>query len=429
MADVLRRKATAKTVIHVIRRFVFAKWGGTESVVWHSIERLKKHQIPSQIVATAALDKAGKEVIDGCEIYRYPYFYPHLGLRAADRLNLDYKGGNPYSLSMAQHLRKADCRLIHCHSMQRVAAICRIIAKRKGIPYIISLHGGYFLVPQSEVTQMCRPLKFTFNIGRLLDAYTRPENILDDASGIICVGDDEHQLACKHYPSKPILRLPNGVDIAAFKHGDGNHFRELYGIPKEQHLLMSISRIDPQKNQLLVLQLLLKQRQEGACKVHAAIIGPVTSDEYYTELKDFCRQHQLIEQVTFIEGIAPNSQELVDAYHAADTFILASIHEPFGIVALEAWASSTPIIATRVGGLGLLINDNVDGLLFESGNLEQLSTLFDRLRNDQALHDRLCKQALERVSSEFSWDHMVEKLIAFYDQVEEFYYADKQKKP
>ena len=63
-------------IAHVVRRFTFQEWGGTENVIWNSALTLKKLGVESEILATSALDKVGEEVRDGISVRRYPYFYP-----------------------------------------------------------------------------------------------------------------------------------------------------------------------------------------------------------------------------------------------------------------------------------------------------------------------------------------------------------------
>ena len=108
-------------VIHVVRRFAFEEWGGTETVVWNSARNLGKHAVDSEILATRACSATGDEVRDGIPIRRFDYFYPYWPLSAAARKALDKKGGNPVSASLTQALREGGWDLIHIHCGGRIA--------------------------------------------------------------------------------------------------------------------------------------------------------------------------------------------------------------------------------------------------------------------------------------------------------------------
>ena len=82
-------------IAHIVRRFTFSEWGGTESVVWHIAKQQKAQGLQPEILCTAALDKVGMEVVDGITIRRFSYLYPYFPMPVRDKLALDKKGGNP----------------------------------------------------------------------------------------------------------------------------------------------------------------------------------------------------------------------------------------------------------------------------------------------------------------------------------------------
>ena len=92
-------------IAHIVRRFTFSEWGGTESVVWNIALQQKAQGLTPEIICTAALDKIGCEVIDGITIRRFPYFYPYFPMPGKDKLALDKKGGNPFAPELLKYLR------------------------------------------------------------------------------------------------------------------------------------------------------------------------------------------------------------------------------------------------------------------------------------------------------------------------------------
>src|SRR6185295_13356731 len=116
------------------------------------------------------------------------------------------------------------------------------------------------------------------------------------------------------------------------------------------------SRIDAQKNQLLLLRAFAELARRGPPS-RLMLIGPETQPGYAEELRAFVNENGLTGLVTFLPGLRNDDPALVDAYHAFDAFALTSIHEPFGIVVLEAWSSGKPVVVSSVGGLKSLVRE------------------------------------------------------------------------
>ena len=408
-------------VIQIMRRIVFEEWGGTETVVWNLSRQLSNKHIDNQIVATQALCSRSEEVVDNISIRRFPYFYPHFPLDDTQKKALDKKGGNPYSRSLYRHLKdNRECDILHCHTMQRLANLVRMAAGANKIPYIVSFHGGFFDVPESEIREMMKPLRHTINYGKIVDVLTQKSRFLDDADGILCVGYNEYETTRERFPGKLVEYLPNGVDFEKFQQGDGAGFRKKHNIPNDRKVILCLSRIDYQKNQLLLLELLNSLKNDRPEK-HLLLIGPISSETYYNRITTTLQTYNLQDKCTIIPGLRADDADLVSAYQAADYFILPSIHEPFGIVVLEAWSAGVPVIASRVGGLQRLIDDRTTGLFFESESSKSLIDTFKDLETHEDLQNRLRENAYEDVKKNYTWDIIAERLIDFYNNVIEQY--------
>ena len=410
--------ATSQKIIHVVRRFSNENWGSTENVVRHTSQSLIKQGIATSILSTSALSHTGSDYDCHVAISRFNYLYPSFGLSQTKKNRLDLKGGNPYSLGLFKALMSQPCRIIHCHTQGRLAATARIVSQQRNIPYIVSLHSGLATIPKSEMDQLSSTTKGSLNYGKLLDIVTRPDRVVKDASGIICIGYDEFLSIKKQFPYKPCLYLPNGVNIDNFKAPAKNVIREQYNIDANSKLILCVSRIDTQKNQMLLLDLLNDLNKYEKQNYHLLLIGALSNPAYFDALQNRINQLQLNSQVTIIPGLAHNSPELVAAYHSADFFILPSIHEPFGIVVLEAWAAGLPVISSRVGGLSKLVENNSSGLFFNPYEKSSLIDTFNQLNRDQSLQNKLIKNGLYQAKTHYSWANHVDKLLQFYQEVE-----------
>jgi len=401
-------------VIQVPRRFAESEWGGTETTILETSRALLARGHSSSIVTTTALCDQKHEEMQGVSIHRHKYIYPFLGLSNQDKRDMDRKGGNLLSMSMLKTLLSArDLDILHAHSGKRLGAIVRTAARLRKLPYVISLHGGVIDVPCAETQQMLEPIRGAFEWGRAFGAMLGARRVLEDASAILCVGQNEQQAVQARYPEKRVEWLPNGVDAAHFAKGNGHAFREKNGIPHSRKMILNVGRIDPQKNQLALLETmpgLLRKYND----IHLVLIGPVTVESYGMELLNKINAASLYNNVTVLPGLPGGSEELVDAFHAADIFCLPSRHEPFGIVVLEAWAAGLPVVAARVGGIPSFTRDGENVLHAGAGEPESFGLAIERLLRDGELASRIAANGYHKARTQFDWDKIANRLESIY---------------
>lgn len=411
-----------RTIVHVPRRFVADEWGGTETVVLEISKQQQAQGLKPVIVTSMALSRERSGDIAGIPVERYPHLYPFFGLNAEQRAAMDKKGGNLLSLRlMLALLRKPDVRLFHAHALKRLGGMVRTAARLTKKPYVVSLHGGIFDVPAAELSDLTRPIQGKVEWGKPFGALLGARKVLDDADHVICVGSSEAVKARESLAHNRISYLPNGVDCARFSTGDGARFRAEYGIPPEAFLVLNISRIDTQKNQLGLLQAFARFHA-GEPAARLVMIGPETQPAYAAQLREFIAAHGLGEAVTLIPGLSNSSGSLTDAYHAADVFVLSSRHEPFGIVVLEAWCAGLPVIASRVGGLQALIRPEENGLFFDPDGVEAAEELAGKLKTlaDQPeWRARLGAAGKAEALDRYDWSRIAAELETIYRQAEE----------
>lgn len=408
---------TRLSVVQVPRRFVSSSWGGAETVVLETCQRILAKGHDTEIYCPDALGGAPFEELSGVPVRRFPYFYPYLGLRGDARSQLDMKGGNLFSFSLMQALAaRPKLDLIHMHTGKRLGGIGRTVARRRGIPYIVSLQGGAFDVPEEEARTYIEPTKGSFEWGRALGALVGSRRVLEDAAAVICLGVKEQQELQQRLPRTRIVRVKNGVDPERFSSGGGASFRDKHGVPRDRKLILTVGRLDPQKNQTLAVRLLasLLERHVNAQLV---LVGHVTNEAYLKSVEALAAELGVARRVTLIPGIDAASQEIVDAYHAADVFLLPSVHEPFGIVILEAWAAGLPVVASRVGGIPTFVSHGQDGLLFDPDDEKSaLDALLAPLQRGEFAAS-LGRRGRRKVEGEYSWDVVTDELLVLYEDV------------
>jgi D-inositol-3-phosphate glycosyltransferase len=128
-------------------------------------------------------------------------------------------------------------------------------------------------------------------------------------------------------------------------------------------------------------------------------------------LQALCREMGLDDLVLFLGK--RDQTNLPYYYSAADVLIMPSHYESFGMVALEAMACGTPVVASQVGGLAFLVQDGVTGFVVPDDNPDQLADRLTRLLKDSELRTRLGFQAAE-YARQYAWETVVDRLAQVY---------------
>ncbi len=221
------------------------------------------------------------------------------------------------------------------------------------MPYVISRHGGKLAVPKDEQDPGRPPReRWSGAVARLLGGFPR---VLDDASAIICVGRTIRGHV-QRFPGRWLNISPTESIIARSRMGMG-WLPYCAGIPADRFVCLTVARLDVQKIQLGLVRQLPALREVPM----PSTVSRSCDHRAYVESVPRKPALGVLDRVTIVPGVPYADQALVDAYHSADCFTLPSLHEPFGMVVLEAWASGLPVAVSQRGGLAALITDGVEG--------------------------------------------------------------------
>jgi D-inositol-3-phosphate glycosyltransferase len=122
----------------------------------------------------------------------------------------------------------------------------------------------------------------------------------------------------------------------------------------------------------------------------------------------------LLDLVAFLG--ARDQDTLQYYFSAADVLVMPSHYESFGMVALEAMACGTPVIASDVGGLQELVKDNKTGIRVKANDPNALAKAIERLMDNEVLRRRMGHRA-SCYAEDFSWSNIVDKLLAVYQEI------------
>jgi D-inositol-3-phosphate glycosyltransferase len=220
-----------------------------------------------------------------------------------------------------------------------------------------------------------------------------------------------------------IVVLSPGVDVGRFYPIPPDEAKEYIGVPPCGRMLLFVGRIEPLKGLDVLIEAIGVMHQNELFRDNPfclAIIGgePDDSTEQddleMSRIKTLTEEHGLSDLVTFL---GKRSQDSLPYYYsAAEAVVVPSQYESFGMVALEAMACGTPVVASQIGGLAYLVQDGVTGYTVPVDEPLELANRLTLLLQDQSLRDRMGKQAI-LVAQDYAWDKIASKMLAIYDEL------------
>jgi D-inositol-3-phosphate glycosyltransferase len=212
-----------------------------------------------------------------------------------------------------------------------------------------------------------------------------------------------------------------GVDLSLFRPVGLEMARARLGLPRDAVVLMFAGRIQPLKAPDVLLRavghLLERDPSLRGRLVVPVVGGPSGSGlEHPESLAQLATALGIADVVRFVPPVAQS--ELADWYAAATLVCVPSYNESFGLVAVEAQAAGTPVVAAAVGGLTTVVRDGASGFLVEGHDPADYASVMARLVDQPALRARLSAGAV-RQAAEFTWDRTAERTVAVYRQAGE----------
>lgn len=218
------------------------------------------------------------------------------------------------------------------------------------------------------------------------------------------------------YAAEPgkVVVVPPGVDLGLFTPGDQRASRARVGLPQEAKALLFVGRIQPLKAPEVLVkaaaELLARHPQWAGELVVAVLGGPSGSGlEHPRALQELADQLGITPQMRFVDPVP--RPELADWYRAADVVAVPSHSESFGLVAVEAQACGTPVVAADVGGLPTAVGDA--GVLVDGHDPRKWADSLETLLLDPAHREVLSRKAIDHAAL-FGWDRTTDRLLEVY---------------
>ena len=239
--------------------------------------------------------------------------------------------------------------------------------------------------------------------------------LMGSADGILVLTEKEIQDIRQLYGefANKIVVVKPGIDLEIFYPSDSDVAKGELNIPNDSKMILFVGRIDPIKGLEVLVEALSSiaiQEDVLLCIVGGAEEG----DQYLRSIKSLVHETGLIGKVMFAGPIAHD--ELRTYYSAADVFVLPSHYESLGLVAIEAMACRTPVVASRVGGIPSIVDHGSTGYLIPWRCPEAFAAQIEVLLQNEDLNDFMSEQALKKAGS-LSWDSTAKRVSNYYREI------------
>ena len=295
-----------------------------------------------------------------------------------------------------------DFDLVHGHDWL-VANACDHLARRFGSPLITTIHatehgrhqGWVDKHPQSYIHGVERWI--TNRSDRVIACSTFMREQIVDVFGV---------------PGSSIEVIPNGIDPDDLQPHDDEQLRRLRGEFAEpgQSLVLLVGRLVYEKGFQIALEA-LPEINERLPNTRFVVAGSGTHEQ---ELRRQADELGLMAHGAFVGWIGDDV--LHSLYRIADVCVVPSIYEPFGLVALEAMASSCPCIVADTGGLREVVPHDEVGLRFRARDPQSLAAMTVRVLEDAKLCRRLTAEAFDHLRR-FDWGDVAQRTEAVYGEL------------
>jgi glycosyltransferase involved in cell wall biosynthesis len=325
--------------------------------------------------------------IEVCTLYSRNIFEEELadnGIRVHN-LNLSFKY-NPIGIfKILNVIRRGNYDIIHVHLFPAdiFVAISSLFLPRR-IKFIFSEHSNY---------NRRRSIKFF----KVIDGFTYSRY-----GKIVCISKQVREALIKWCPeiAHKIIIIKNAIPITKKFNSEEN---KIYDV-------IFVGRLERVKGVDILLKAIQILKEKHYRNLRVAIVGDGSLME---SLKKLALRYRINENIDFL-GVRKDVLKLM---RKSLIFVLPSMWEGFGLVLLEAMSVGTPVVATKVGGIPEIIEDNKDGILLEPENPEELAKAILRLLSDVNLRSLISSNAYKKVKEEYSIEKYTKTLLSLYKEL------------
>ena len=242
--------------------------------------------------------------------------------------------------------------------------------------------------------------------------------VIASAERLVAASLAERAYLVRHAGADPerIAVVPCGVDTELFTPGDAEAARAALGRSGDP-LILYVGRLAPIKGLETLLEAIALLARRGR-RVRLVVVGGDADEPQHGHEAGLRARIATLGIGDLVSFAGPQPQETLRTHYvAADVTVLPSHYESFGMVALEAMACGSPVVASRVGGLTTTVRDGVTGFLVPEGDVNALAARLDTLLGDPDLRWRLGREGI-RWAAQHRWPCVAEAICREYALLE-----------
>src|SRR3954471_6736436 len=220
-------------IAHLLRKYNPAEWGGTETVIHQLFEGLRREGAESIVYCprlaanghasnghhglNGANAAHGHTVRDplaeaGCLVNRFNACVPIWGISDEQRRQMISVGGNLMSFDLLRSLWSAPkLSIIHSHALGRVGGIGLTVARRRKLPFVVTVHGGVYDLPEGLKKSFNAQQRRGWEWGKPFGLLFRARHVLQEADAILTCNRREATLIQERHPDRRVIVQPHGV--------------------------------------------------------------------------------------------------------------------------------------------------------------------------------------------------------------------------
>jgi D-inositol-3-phosphate glycosyltransferase len=382
--------------------------GGMNIYVLESAQRMAAMGVSVDIF-TRRTDAAQADIVEISPGVRVRHFDCGHGTLTKEQLPIHISG---LSQEFSRIMRTENYDVIHSHYWLS-GKVAMPAAKELGIPLVHTMH------------TMARVKNLNLAEGETPEPMIRVQGetqVVAAANALIANTDAEGASLVSLYDACPdtVHVVSPGVDLYTFTPGESRGVARAHiGQPADALVVSFVGRIQPHKGPEVLIRATSELVKHTPLLRHRLIVNIVggasgANTEEVDRLKELTTWLAIDDVVRFSPPVP--REDLPQWYRAADLVVVPSYSESFGLVALEAQACGTPVVATAVGGLRTAVADGISGVLVDGHDPKAWSSVISRLLQEPQRRVLLSMGAVEH-ASHFGWDVTARGTLDIYDQV------------